>query len=330
LFGAHKQRPSSGNDRRHALESAMDTIDDNIPRRGVTPFLEEDDFPPRSATVDVTFGARTCQGHSRTVNADHYVVLRMGRHQETLLTSLPDDAMGRHYGEYGYAMVVADGIGGNGAGEDASHLALTTLVYLVRRFGKWNLRIDDAIARDIMARAEWFYRHVDSAVVYHRYQGKNPGRGAQTTLTATFGAGQDLFFAHVGHSRAYLCRHGELMRLTRDHTVAGGASSAAGVAPLIDVNASARDLRHILTDTIGMAGAIGPVIDLERIRVEDDDRVLVCTNGLSDTVDEPTITEILSSDEPPERQSQALIDLVVASKGEDDATALVARYNMSV
>ena len=54
----------------------------------------------------------------------------------------------------------------------------------------------------------------------------------------------------------------------------------------MDVNATARDLSHILTDTIGMGGSVGPTIDLERFRLDDDDRVLVCTNGLTDMVDE--------------------------------------------
>ena len=68
-----------------------------------------------------------------------------------------------------------------------------------------------------MDRAERFLRHVDSAVVY-----EGAARGLsqpQTTLTAVFGAGHDLFFAHVGHSRAYLLREGSLLRLTRDHTL---------------------------------------------------------------------------------------------------------------
>ena len=64
----------------------------------------------------------------------------------------------------------------------------------------------------------------------------------------------------------------------------------AGGSPLVDVNASARDLAHILTDTIGMSGPIGPMIDHRTVSALDDgDRVLVCTNGLTDVVDEERI-----------------------------------------
>jgi PPM family protein phosphatase len=294
---------------------------------GRLPLIEPGEFPPPSATVHIDFGAQSRRGRSRLVNEDNYLILRLGRYQETLMTSLPDDAIAARFEEYGYAMVVADGIGGTGAGEAASHLAIATLVFLVRQFGKWNLRVDDAAAQDIMARAERFYRHVDATVVQQRHQGQV--RTDQTTLTATFGAGHDLFFAHVGHSRAYLYRGGDLMRLTRDHTIGRNRSSCVPIAPLVDVNVSAKDLRHILTDAIGMNRPLGPKIDLERIQLEDGDRVLVCTNGLTDSVDEEMIGQTLATDHPADLQCQALVDLAVASGGgEDDVTALIARYRI--
>jgi len=148
------------------------------------------------------------------------------------------------------------------------------------------------------------------------------------TLTAVFGAGRDLFFAHVGHSRAYLFRNGHLLRLTRDHTIGRHQSTTIATAPLVDVNASARDLAHILTNTIGMRGSIGPTIDIERFQLADDDRVLVCTNGLTDMVDEEEIGKVLKSDRLPDDQCRSLVDLAMASGGADDVTALIARYRI--
>jgi PPM family protein phosphatase len=293
---------------------------------GFTPFLEPVEFPPPSSAVQVTFGAESRRGHAHAVNEDHYVIIELGRHQKTLLTSLPEGAIPAQFDEYGYAMVVADGLGAPGDGEFASRIALVTLMHLVLRFGKWNLRIDDAIAREIMGRAHWFYRHVDSEVVHQGMTGPVPR--PQTTPTATFGAGRDLFFAHVGHSRAYLFRRGQLMRLTRDHTIGRHGSTTVSVAPLVDVNTLARDLKHILTDTIGMSGPSGPTIDLERFRLDDNDRVLVCTNGLTDMVDEEMIGEVLASDLAPQDQCLALVDLANVPGGDDDVTALVARYHV--
>jgi PPM family protein phosphatase len=291
-----------------------------------TPYMKPQEFPPPSTTVEVAFGAESRRGRSRTVNEDHFLVLRLGRSQETLLTSLPDEVVGSRFDEYGYAMVVADGMGGTGSGEGASHLAIATLVYLVRHFGKWSLRVDDEIAREIMARVERFYRHVDSTVVHQRR--KNAANANQTTLTAAFSAGRDLFFAHVGHSRAYLFRGGLLMRLTRDHTTAGAQQASAPFVRLVDVSAAARDRTHILTDTIGMDGATGPSIDIEHIQLDDHDRVLVCSNGLSDALDEPAMANVLASGQLPAVQCHELIDLAMARGGDDDVTACVAWYRI--
>ena len=293
---------------------------------GPVPFYLRPDVQPLSSRVQVTYGARSRRGRDHATNSDHYLILEWGRQQLTLQTSLPDGLIPPRFDEFGYAMVVADGMGAFGDGEIASRIAISTLAHLMLQFGKWNLRIDDRVAQEIMGRARRFYSYVDSEVVQHGLKSKSK---SQTTLTATFGAGRDLFFAHVGHSRAYLRRAGRLMRLTRDHTVgAGGRPSTLAVAPLLDVDAAARDLQHVLTDAIGMSGGVGPKIDIERIRLEDDDRVLVCTNGLTDAVDEALLGEILGSDRSPDEQSEMLVDLAVVSGGEDDVTALVARYRI--
>jgi protein phosphatase len=299
---------------------------DSADRFGVGRLFDSPDFPPPSTTVQVTFGAQSHRGRLAPVNEDHYLILRMGRHQETLMTSLPADVMPPRFDEYGYAMVVADGMGRGGSGEAASRLAIATLVYLVRHFGKWELRVDDTVAQEIIARAERLYRQIDITVTSQRYAG--PASADQTTLTATFGSGRDLFFAHVGHSRAYLLRGGDLARLTRDHTARGRQRTGAASPPLREVTVAARDLAHILTDTIGMAGSVGPTIDIERIQLCDDDRVLVCTNGLTDVVDDQQIAEILASEESPDRLCRSLVDLALASNGKDDVTALVARYRI--
>ena len=222
-------------------------------------------------------------------------------------------------------MIVADGLGQD-TGEMASRFALITLLDLILKFCKWNLRIDDRIADDIMDRAERFYRHVDSAVVH---EGAAKGLAQpQTTLTAVFGAGRDLFFAHVGHSRAYLLRDGTLMRLTRDHTLRP-RGQIAPLAPLVDVNATARDLTHILTETIGMKGSVGPRIDLERFQLANGDRILVCTNGVSDMLDETVIASVLGSGTPLGEQARRLVDLAMEGGGDDDATAMVAAFRIS-
>ena len=298
----------------------------NLNRPGVTPYFEPKDFPPPSALVHPRFGACSRLGRFHTVNEDHYLITRVGRSQETLLTSLPENLVEKRFDEEGFVMVVADGLGNTGAGEAASRVALATLIQLILNFCKWNLRVDDQIAQEIMERAERFYRHVDSAVVH---EGTARGlKQPQTTLTSVFGAGRDLFFAHVGHSRAYLFRDGSLLRLTRDHTVAAQGRRPP-LAPLVDVNATARDLRHILTETIGMGGSMGPAIDLERFQLADGDRILMCTNGVTDMVDESVIVSVLESGADLSDQCRRLADLAMEAGGDDDTTALAAEFHVS-
>jgi serine/threonine protein phosphatase PrpC len=280
------------------------------------------DSPPPGAEVKVEFGAQSRRGALRSVNEDHFLIVRLGRNQETLMTSLPEPEAPRRFDEYAYGMVVADGVGGTGAGEAASRLAITTLAHLVIHFGRWNLRIDDDIAREVMARAERFYRKVDSTLL-HRSSDR---AGLRTTLTAVYTAGRDLFVVHVGHSRAYLLRGGQLIRLTRDHTLAD--EPAAGTGPLLDIAASVRDLHHILTEIIGSRDLSGPMIDIERHSLEDGDVVLLCTNGLTDVVAENQIVEVLQSDRSCPEQSGALINLAVEAGTDDDVTAVVARYRI--
>ena len=96
----------------------------------------------------------------------------------------------------------------------------------------------------------------------------------------------------------------------------------------MDVAASARDLHHTLTETIGDAGAGGPRIDVERCGLLDGDTVLLCTNGLTDMVDDARIATVLRLHRTPDDQCRTLVDLAVEAGGEDDVTAVVAHYRI--
>ena len=118
------------------------------------------------------------------------------------------------------------------------------------------------------------------------------------------------------------------MRLTRDHTVGRQDRFGAPVAPLVDLNAAARDLKHIITETIGMGGKGGPTIDLERFRLDDEVVELRCTNCITDALDERVIAEVLSSGRPCDEMCAQLVTLTEEARGEDDATAIVGRYHI--
>jgi PPM family protein phosphatase len=283
--------------------------------------LAADVFPPLSATTRAEFAVQTRRGSSHAVNEDHYLVTRLGRNHETLFTSLSEDVIPRRFDEFAYAMVVADGMGP--AGEVASRLAVAALLELTLRFGQWRVRVEEQIASDIIAKINGFYRQIDSALLHANRSGARVP--LHTTLTAAVSGGQDLFFAHVGHSRAYLFRERELVQLTRDHTHAIRRDSLR--VSLVDLTDTAADHHHILTDALG-AGTNDPQIDIERLTLSDSDVMLLCTNGLTDVVSDQEIAAILASTPVVEEQSAALMARAAAAGASDDATVVVARYHV--
>ena len=108
-------------------------------------FLIPEAFPPLSALVQADIGASARRRGAASAGSDHYLVLKLGRNQETLLTSLPPEAIPKRFDESAYGMVVADGMGS--LADVASGLSVAGLLQLALRFGRWNLRVDDQLAR---------------------------------------------------------------------------------------------------------------------------------------------------------------------------------------
>lgn len=274
-------------------------------------------------SVRVTVGARSHEGVVRLSNEDHYLVLRMGRNQETLSTSLSGNEVPALFEENAYAMMVADGLGDDGSGSVASRVALSTIAYLALHSGEWNVRVNAMTAAQIMDRAEWFYRQADAAV--HARAGSSPIlTGMTTSLTAAYSAGADLFVAHVGHSRAYRFRDGHLTRLTRDHTIEQQVADTNRPAA---VDRHAQDMHHILTESIG-AAAGAPAIEVDQFRLLDGDCVMLCTNGLTDMIDDARIAEILSQRRAPDEQCRMLIEMANRAGGRDNVTVVLAEYHI--
>jgi PPM family protein phosphatase len=303
--------------------SSEDKKKEEARRAALSPMLTFDDFHPLSSLVQVEIGVLSRRGKLRQRNDDHYLVVRLGREQETLATSLSASDLPPQFKENGYVMLVADGLGEGGAGAVASRVALSTLAHVLMHYGRWNLRVDAKVAESMTERAEWYYLRADAAVFAQSRT--NPlMSGMSTTLTAAYSAGEDLFVAHVGHSRAYLFRGGVLTPLTRDHTL---KQQMADTRRPASVEKHAQDLRHILTDALGSRGG-PPAVDVERFKLQNGDCVLVCTNGLTDVVTDTQIAEVLALRRRSEEQCQLLMDLAEQAGGEDNTTVVLAQYQI--
>jgi PPM family protein phosphatase len=281
-------------------------------------------FRPPTTLVAVEFGALSHPGLRRKTSDDHFLIVELGRDQRTIASSLPPGAVPDEFVEHGYGMVVADGMGPDGP-EMASRLAIGTLVQLVLHYGKWNLRVNERTAWEIVQRAERFFRRVGETVTEASQEHPSLA-GMSTTLTAAYSAGDELFVMHVGHSRAYLYRGGLLTRLTRDQTLAQRLSETGRTIP---TELAAHDLRHVLTDAIG--GYAGePDIEIQNYLLMNDDVVLLCTNGLTDLVEDDKIAGVLlaGAGQPLGEQCRTLIDLALERGGPDNITAVLARYRI--
>jgi serine/threonine protein phosphatase PrpC len=275
-------------------------------------------FPPLSALVHADFAARSRRGPGRD-NTDHYLVIRLQRSQETLLTSLP--AVGKRFDEQAYGCVIADGMGETG--EKASRLTISALLELALRYCHWQVRVDERVATEVMESLTEFYRQIDCALVAaNRTTADTP---LLTTLTALVSAGKDLFFAHVGHSRAYLYRGDQLIQLTRDHTQAAQRTRPA--ASLVDPTEAVLDLHHMVTEALG-SSSIDRRIDVERVTLVNRDVVMLCTNGLTDVVGDEEIARVLGSDRTPDEKTATLIDAAIRSHANDDVTVVIGHYDI--
>lgn len=275
-----------------------------------------------SALVQVDLGGLSHQGKVRLNNEDHYLVVRANRSLETLLTNLETDVLPPRFEETGYGMPVADGMGGMAAGEVASRLALLTLVELVVNTPDWIMRMDQREnAERVMQRLTQRFRLVDAALKEEaRSDPKLIGMGTTLTLAASLGA--DLFLGHIGDSRAYLLRGGRLYQLTRDDTLAQ-ALIDAGVAQPKDRTTNA--MRHVLTAALGSTGEQTDP-EVHRLRLADGDQVMLCTDGLTEMVDDEAIGSTLRDAISADEACRNLIDLALKAGGKDNATVVIARY----
>jgi protein phosphatase len=148
--------------------------------------------------------------------------------------------------------------------------------------------------------------------------------GMGTTMTLACSLGSDLIVCHVGDSRAYLFRQGQLHRLTRDHTLAQALADVGAIRP---EQAATHHLRHVLTNALG-AGMDKISVEARRLQLKDGDQVLLCTDGLTDMVSDAAVAEVLGQQLRATDACRALVDLALQAGGKDNVTAVLARYRL--
>jgi protein phosphatase len=241
-----------------------------------------------------------------------------------MMSNLPEGYLPEFSDDDAYVMLVADGLGGEAFGEMASMLALRTAWDLGFNEIKWTLRVSAKEVEELEEKAEVYFRLIDKAII-QQARVKPEVAGMGTTLTAAYTVGANAFVFHVGDSRAYLSRNGELRQLTKDHTVAQKLVDQ-GTLPPEALGASS--FRHMLTNCVGCSKA-GLKVDVRHARLIDGDSLLLCSDGLTDMVDEETIADTLATHASADDACRALIDVALDRGGRDNVTVVLARYGIA-
>ncbi len=211
----------------------------------------------------------------------------------------------------GGLLIVGDGMGGHQAGGYASNTAVNAIVSFLR--GKPS----EAFSPD---RAAETLRHATEAANAQVYAkaGTADRTGMGTTLTTAVVSGPVLAFAHVGDSRAYLLRNGELALLTADHTWVADRVRRGVIS---QEQAATHSRRNVLTRALGVYDSVE--VDSATVDISKGDVILLSSDGLHGLLTGAEIGSILGS-LTPQQAAAELVERANAAGGPDNITAVVA------
>jgi protein phosphatase len=237
-----------------------------------------------------SFTGLTDPGLLRTVNQDDYYL----------------DPDGRFF-------IVADGMGGHAGGQEASQLATEAIqAYLEQH---WQ---SAAASEELLEQAIY---EANQAILQD--QQSHPERSDMgTTAVVVIFRKEQPWFAHVGDSRLYRLRKSKLEQITEDHTWVARATKAGDITP---EQARMHPWRHVLSQCLGRKDL--QQVDVQPMDVQGGDRLLLCTDGLTEELSDPLITSYL---QPSLSSDQAAAKLVEAAKekgGRDNITVVIVEID---
>ena len=251
---------------------------------------------PLRVVPRVKFVARSEIGHARENNEDKFDFYEPD--EEPLLAAR------------GSVYLVCDGMGGHNAGQIASELAAKQFLHAYYHLGG----TAQEAARHAILQAHHYIAEMASKV---------PSRyGMGTTLTALILKQDEGILAHVGDSRCYRLRESVFEQLSRDHTLVAHLAAQGILTP---EQAKYHPQRNVIRQAVGVADPSEPLEpDIETFALQAGDLYLLCSDGLTDMVDDAEI-EAIVREEPPTRAAWRLVDRALANGGRDNITVVLVR-----
>src|SRR5688572_11796512 len=276
-------------------------------------------MPPRPLTVKAL--GTSGRGKLRTTDDDQLRLAALTKAMRVWQPSVPEPKL-QVGEERAHLFLVADGMGGHRAGERASTLAVVAIEHFTLNTFKWFFGSNDTEAQRVLAQFQSALSQADARILEEAAEHPELS-GMGTTVTMAFHLGAQLCVVHVGDSRAYVNRNGVLHQLTEDHTlmadmVRSGALRADEVA--------GHRLRHVITNVVG-GKELGVKVEARAFEVQAGDRLLLCSDGLTEMVPNEAIASTLEAEPEPEAAAKRL--LVQANDGgaRDNVTLLIVRFD---
>jgi protein phosphatase len=261
--------------------------------------------------VKVEVFGRTDVGRARTGNEDCFLVADLtdpcALRQSVVLE--------RTLGKCGFLLVVADGMGGMAAGEVASGMATDAIYSHLRQPSLQKATEPRLFAERLQEALETANGDI------HDYALAHPDlRGMGTTATAVGLLGDSVYVAHVGDSRAYLVRDRRIRQLTQDQSL---TQPLVGTGELTASEAAPSDQRNVILQALGPTAQVS--VAMTRQRVQKEDILVLCSDGLSGAVSSSEIARVVSAEARISVACNRLVDLANERGGRDNITIILAR-----
>lgn len=213
--------------------------------------------------------------------------------------------------------ILADGMGGYNAGEIASGMATA---FIKSELGRWLSQAGrHANAKEVRRAMEICVDKANRSI-FNAANSNPQYSGMGTTLVLGVFQDSRLMLGHIGDSRCYRLREGEFVQITKDHSLLQEQMDAGLITP---EQAATSTNKNLVTRALGVEDAV--LLEVNEHRVEPGDIYLMCSDGLSDMVDNGSIAQLLSGELPLEQKVGQLIDVANANGGRDNISVLLAQ-----
>lgn len=209
----------------------------------------------------------------------------------------------------GRFFIVADGMGGHAGGEEASRIATQTLqAYLAEHW-------DSSMSSEALLQAA--FCSANQAILQGQADHPKQAEMGTTAVTLIFRAGEP-WCAHVGDSRLYRLQGRTLEQVTEDHTWVAQALKAGQLSP---EQSRVHPWRHILAQCLGRVDL--QQIEIQPLKVQPGDRLLLCSDGLTEELSDSLIASYLESSKACEKAAAALVKAAKDQGGRDNITVVI-------